>query len=253
MSTTKQCKTTTFSRFFSRQIKVVNNKTVQNHNIFTIFSRQIKVVKSPNCQNVCRIVRHLRGRGAWTSTPSLERTTEKIDTFQKQNQEEERIKNRSPKLVKQKEEFSDERVNKLQNFIFALGKRIEHKNLASKIQYFPSVSKESKRCSDLFYQHNNLDLVSGLKEEHRKIGQAFQSLSEHWKSVRIKSDNETKQIQVVTSLKLDPDEELLNDIIEEMKSKIDPLCTSLFLVTSQALGSKHNTVRNLHFLSKIQL
>ena len=54
----------------------------------------------------------------------------------------------------------------------------------------------------IFCESLSLELVSGLKEEHRKIGQAFQSLSEHWKSV--------------TSLKLGPDEELLKDTIDKM-------------------------------------
>ena len=193
----------------------------------------------------------MRGRGA--SGPSLERIDSKLylqqleqrspaaklDTFQKQNLEEERIKRRGPKVEQKKEEFEDERVNKLQNMMFALGKRIDSRtNLLQKIQYFPSVSNESKRCSDLFHHHNNLDLVSGLKDEHRQIGQAFQSLSENWKSVRIKSDTETNQIQVVCSLKVSDDKEL-QDSFEEMKTKIDPLCTSLFLVTTQASKVEH--------------
>ena len=222
-----------------------------------------KPVSQKNCDqvpNVCRIVRHLRGRGGGnretiqTIDPNLylqqleqsQRPSRHPDlTFQKQLEEEERIKNQSPKLKEKWPKFADERANKLQTMMIALGKRIKRPDLAQKIRYYPSVSEDPKRCFDFFHRHNDLNLVSGLKEKHRHIGQAFQSLPENWKSVRIKSDTETKQISVVCTLKMQENSSV-DQAIQEMKSKIEPLCTSLFLVTTQeSPGEKQVKIEKL--------
>ena len=201
----------------------------------------------------CRIVRNVRGvsrRTLETIDPDLylqklgQSKSPKMDTFQLQMAEEQRIQNLKAKPKPKLEQFDDPRVEKIQTFLTAVGKRTDN-FLVNKIKYFPSVSDEL-RSYDQFSHTTNLDQIRGLKVEHRKIGDIFQTLDKNWKTIKLKSDRQTKQIAVVCTLKIeDQNPDQVNELIEEMNVKIEPFCTTLFSFAVQTSKSEMSYVQNI--------
>lgn len=179
-----------------------------------------------------RFIRNLRSAPRKVVQPQVQNTVKVLEELEKEAKfkkpETQKNKPQIPKLSQKKKEYidfsnlEDERLKYLMIFKRKLSIATE-KETPWKYSYFPcsDFPQANYRCQDKFTKVSKLP-VQCMKPEHLKIAEKFQSLPD-WKFAKIKSDS--NQIHVLASLTSD-------DAKQAIKSEIEPLCTSLHLVTS---------------------
>ena len=135
----------------------------------------------------------------------------------------------------------DKRLSKVQKSLKSIGKMLNLPLLHQKVnkksilyQYENGFSSNKYRCYDEIGHQSKLIFKEIMKDEHIEIATKFQTLSPHWKYVKIKSTLNTDHISAFGSLNAN---ELNDEEIQQQKQlfteKMENLCTSLFFVHSK--------------------
>lgn len=208
-------------------------------------SYRICVTRNSNRNDDCRIIRCLRN--VPRRLPTVLSTVEKNEMIKHLEMS---SKLQEQKIVSKKVEINrDLEDSRLKTFFTFKNQLAKSVKMPTKVMDYifkgGTTTHEKYRCQDIItFQSDLTKIQEMMKDEHLAIALAFQSLNEAtWKTLKIKSNQATDQICVTASLKVDDTLENPKLVKDKLIEKINPLCTSLHIVTSELSKIEGQTQR----------